>query len=308
MSTGHNTETITIHGTAHDAPNFKVPARACDCHTHVFGPADRYPYAADRLYTPGEASASDLLKLHRHLGLERVVIVHPSPYGADNACTLDALRELGERSRGVAVIDEKTTDAELEDMHDAGVRGVRLNLETSGLNDPTYASKQLKWASARVAPLGWHLQLYTNLGVLASLRDAVRGLPMPLVVDHFCRVRAELGTEQPHFDVLLELIQEGKVWVKLSAPHRISSAPDCADAATIARALVAANPDHMLWGSDWPHPGARPGTQRRADEIERFNPVNDGHALNRLAAWVNDGSVLKKILVDNPAKLYDFKP
>jgi predicted TIM-barrel fold metal-dependent hydrolase len=135
----------------------------------------------------------------------------------------------------------------------------------------------------------------------------IRTLTIPLVVDHFCRVQAALGTEQLHFDVLLNLVREGRAWVKLSAPQRISSAPDCAGADAIAKALIAANPDRMLWGSDWPHPGARPGVARKVDEIELFNPINDGRALNRLAEWVGDDSTLRKILADNPAILYDFK-
>jgi predicted TIM-barrel fold metal-dependent hydrolase len=299
-------EPIAIHNTVHDALRFQMPAGACDCHTHVFGPAERYPFAANRHYTPGDASVQELLTLQRHLGLQRVVIVHPSPYGSDNACTLDALRELGERARGVAVIDEKTSDAQLNDMHEAGVRGVRLNLETGGVNDPVYAARQLEWAAARVAPLGWHVQIFTNLAVLASLRQTIRALPVPLVADHFCRARAALGTRQPHLDVLLDLVREGRVWVKLSAPQRIADTPDCSDAGAIARALIAANPERMLWGSDWPHPGARPGVPRRVDEIEAFNPVNDGRALNRLAEWVDDENTLHKILVGNPARLYGF--
>lgn len=297
---------IKIHGTDHDVLNFSMPAQACDCHTHVFGPVKNYPYAADRQYTPGEASVSDLLALHRHLGIDRVVIVHPSPYGSDNSCTVDALRELGERSRGVAVIDESTTDADLSDMHDAGVRGVRINLETGGIHDPVRAATQLKWTNARVAPLGWHLQIFTNLAMIASLRDVINSLSVPLVIDHFGRVQASLGTQQPHFDVLLDLVRGGGVWVKLSAPQRISSAPDCADAAAIANALIKANPERMVWGSDWPHPGGRPGVPRTGDGIESFNPVNDGRALNRLSQWAGNDTILRKILVDNPAILYDF--
>ncbi len=250
---------------------------------------------------------ADLLALQRHLQFERVVVVHPSPYAADNTCTVDALRALGERARGVAVIDGTTTDAQLQDMHDAGVRGVRINLETGSVSDTVYAANQLKWASARVTPLGWHLQIYTNLAMLAALQDVIRTLPNPLVVDHFCRAQAALGTRQPHFEGLLDLVREGKVWVKLSAPQRISSAPNCEDIAPIARALIAANPDRMLWGSDWPHPGARPGVLRKVEEIEPFNPINDGQAINRLAEWVGDEATLHKILVDNPAILYGFK-
>ena len=298
---------ILIHASVHDAIDFAMPAMACDCHTHVFGPVAKYPLAASRVYTPAEASVADLLAHQRHLQLGRVVIVQPSPYAADNACTVDALLEIGERARGVAVIDEATTDAELHAMHQAGVRGVRLNLETGGIHDPAFAARQLHWASARVAALGWHVQLYTRLALVAALRDVIASLPVPVVLDHFAGARAALGIGQAHFDPLLELLGAGKVWVKLSAPQRISSAADCQDAAAIALALAGANPDRLLWGSDWPHPGARPGVPRSVAAIEAFNPVNDGRALNRLADWLADEATLRKILVDNPAALYDFK-
>lgn len=306
MKTPPSPTPLALHGATHEPLNFAMPALACDCHTHVFGPAGQFPFAADRQYTPGDATVAELLALQAHLGLERVVIVHPSPYGADNACTVDALRQLGDRARGVAVIDAATSDAELRDMHAAGVRGVRLNLETTGVSDPLLAAEQLRWASARVAPLGWHLQMYTQLSVVVSLQDQIAALPIPLVVDHFCRAPAALGVDQPGFDVLLNLVRAGKVWVKLSAPHRISNLPDCEDAKPLVQALVAANPDRMLWGSDWPHPGAKPGKPRRVDEIESFNPINDGRALNRLNEWVGDAATLHKLLVTNPQMLYDF--
>ena len=298
----------SIHGVDHTQVNFAMPTLACDCHTHVFGPAAHYPWAEGRTYTPGDASIESLLALQQVLGLGRVVIVHPSPYGSDNACTVDAVHALGARARGVAVIDDATTEAGLRAMHAAGVRGVRLNLETGDVNDTVYAATELERIAAQVAPLGWHVQLYSNLAVVGALAPVIRALPCPLVVDHFCKVQANLGTEQPHFDTLLDLVRAGRVWVKLSAPHRIASDPDSADVTAIARALMAANPARMLWGSDWPHPGARPGVPRRADAIEAFNPIDDGRALNRLAHWAQgDAALLQRILVDNPAALYDFE-
>ena len=139
-----------IHGGLHEAPLTRLPPGSCDCHTHVFGPQDQYPLAAERQYTPGIASLESMLALHDQLGIERVVIVHPSPYASDNRCTVDAVRALGERGRGVAVIDAQTSDAELQTMHEAGVRGVRINLETDGIHDPVFASRQLLWAQERV--------------------------------------------------------------------------------------------------------------------------------------------------------------
>jgi predicted TIM-barrel fold metal-dependent hydrolase len=306
MTSTQGLSPLTMHGTTHDAVAFPVPAGACDCHTHVFGPAERYPLAADRHYTPGEASAEELQAFHRHLGIERVVIVHPSPYGADNACTVDALLAIGKSARGVAVISRTTSDDELSRMHAAGTRGVRINLETAGVTDPDYAASQIQWTAARIAPLGWHLQMYARPELLASVAGVIRTLQVPLVADHFARVPARLGSDQAHLGVLLDLVASGKLWVKLSAPQRSSDAPDCADAGVIAKAFIDANPDRMLWGSDWPHPGARAGVPRRIDTVEPFNPVNDGRALNRLAEWVNDYRVLTKILVHNPAELYDF--
>lgn len=293
----------TILGVAHTAPAFAVPSGACDCHTHIFGPPEQFPLSPKRLYTPGPASIGDLLALHKALHIERVVIVHPSPYGADNACTVDAVRKLGTRARGVAVIDDTISDAMLSDMHAAGVRGVRVNLESFGQSDPAAARRQLLYAAERVAPLGWHVQTYTNLAILAALHDTILTLPTTLVVDHFGRAQASGGIAQPGFEQFLALLRSGKVYVKISAPYRISQQPQYPDAAPIARALIAANPDRIVWGTDWPHPGA---AKRDPAVIEPFRPEDNGAALNRLAEWTKSRAELQKILVDNPARLYQF--
>jgi len=308
MARGHTAsgDKMTVLGVAHSAPVFEVPSGACDCHVHVFGPVERFPFAPGRVYTPGSASVEDLLALQRALHLERVVIVQASSYGADNACTVDALQRLGARARGVAGIDAATSDTLLRDMHQAGVRGVRVNLETYGKHDPAVARELLADAARRVAPLGWHVQIYTNLSVLDSLHEAIRSLPVPLVIDHFGRADAARGVSQPGFAALVSLVRSGKAYVKLSAPHRVSGQPDHADAAVIARALIESNPDRMLWGTDWPHSGGRPGVPRRPEVIEPFTRVDDGAALNRLGSWVPDAVRLRKILAENPARLYGF--
>jgi predicted TIM-barrel fold metal-dependent hydrolase len=297
---------MTILGVAQTALAFHVPPGACDCHVHVFGPVERFPFAPERVFTPGPAAVEDLLALQRALHLERVVIVQPSSYGADNACTVDALRRLGARARGVAVIDAATDSAMLQSMHEAGVRGVRVNLETYSKHDPAVARELLEDAASRVAALGWHVQTYTNLAVLDGLHDAIQSLPVPLVVDHFGRPDAALGVSQQGFAALLSLVKSGKVYVKMSAPHRISAQPDYADAAAIARALLDANPDRVLWGTDWPHTGGRPGVSRRPDVLEPFRREDDGAALNRLESWASDTVRLRKILAENPARLYGF--
>jgi len=287
----------------HTPPAFDLPRNACDCHVHIFGPADQFPFSRKRLYTPGDASIDDLEAMHRALHIERVVIVHPSPYGADNSCTLDAVRKLGNRARGVAVIDDTTSAGMLAEMHAAGIRGVGVNLESYGESDPAVAVRQLQRAAERVAPLGWHVQTYTNLAILAALHEAILALPTTLVVDHFGRPLAARGIAQPGFEQLLALLRSGKVYVKISAPYRISHEPHYPDAAPIARALIAANPDRVVWGTDWPHPGA---AKRDPAVIEPFRREDDGAALNRLAGWTKNKTELQKILVDNPARLYQF--
>jgi len=294
---------MEVLGVSHTAPSFAVPKGACDCHVHVFGPG--FPFAAGRLYTPPPAPLEALEALHRALHFERVVIVQASPYGTDNSCLLDALARLGPRGRGVAVIDDATGDAALQAMHRAGVRGVRINLETAGQRDPAQALALLRRAAERAAPLGWHVQTYTNLAVIEALHDAILTLPTPIVVDHFGAARMALGPAQPGFEALLSLVRQGRAYVKISAAYRLSQAADYADAAPLARALIAANRDRVVWGTDWPHPGGGHG-KRSTETIEPLFREDDGRALNRLAEWEPDPAMRARILVANPQRLYDF--
>jgi predicted TIM-barrel fold metal-dependent hydrolase len=226
-----------------------------------------------------------------------VVIVHPSTYGTDNACTLDALRALGPRARGVAVIDNDFSNAELQRMHAAGIRGVRLNLESAGERDPGVARRLRVDAAERVAPFGWHVQVFAALSVIHAASATILELPVPVVVDHFGLPQGEAG-----FDSLIELVRCGKAYVKLSAPHRIAKEPDCADAAPYAQALARANPERLLWGSDWPHPAMK--RSGPADQVQPFDRIDDARALARLGEWLP--GLREKILVANPARLYDF--
>jgi predicted TIM-barrel fold metal-dependent hydrolase len=286
---------------------FEMPAGACDTHVHVFGPAEAFPYAPERRYTPGDASVADLLRLQALLDLDRVVLVQPSPYGTDNRRLLAALGQLGPRARAVAVIDPAAPEEELTAMHALGVRGARLNLESAGQHDPAVALASLRQLAARAAPLGWHLQTYTSLAVIAVLHDAILDLPVPLVIDHFGRASAAQGIGQAGFAALLSLVGSGRVHVKLSAPSRISALSDQTDTTGIARALIAANPDRMLWGSDWPHTSIRRDPARAPTAVEPFQPEDDGRALGRLHGWVDgDPDLLHRILVRNPARLYGF--
>ena len=294
-----------VLGVTHTPPDFDVPRHACDCHVHVFEPG--FPFSPTRAYTPAPATIVDLNALHRALKLDRVVIVHPSVYGADNSCTVAAVRALHGRARGVAVIDKTTSDAMLADMHDAGIRGVRINLGAIGENDPAVAKRYLQEAASRVAPLGWHVQTYAALPVLTALRDTIAGLPTTLVVDHFACADAALGADQPGLAPIYELLRAGKIYVKISGGYRSSKLAGYPDVAPLARALIAANVDHILWGTDWPHPGGgqgKPITDFAA--IEPFIPMDDGFALNRLNEWCDDRATLEKILVTNPERLYGF--
>jgi predicted TIM-barrel fold metal-dependent hydrolase len=287
--------------------NFDVPAGACDTHTHVFGDPRRFPFAAVRNYTPEPASVAEMRALHKALHTDRVVIVHPSVYGTDNSCTLDGMKQLGSIARGIAVIDEKTPESALDEMDRAGVRGIRVNLETSGQSDPAVGRQRFQEAVDRIKPRSkWHIQVYTRLSVIEGIKDQVMAAPMPVVFDHFGGAQAALGVSQPSFDTLLNLVRAGKAYVKISAPYRSSTQPpDYADVAALAKALIAANPQRMLWGSDWPHPAA-PVAHRPVTDITPLWQVDDGRIFNQLPLWAPDAALRKTILVENPAKLYGF--
>jgi len=290
-------------------PHANLPfalAGICDCHTHVFPPASQFPFAANRHYTPDTASVESLLAMHRDIGVERVVIVHPSPYGDDNSSLLWAMRTIGKSARGVAVISDTTSAEMLNTLHQGGVRGTRLNLETVGQNDPSIAQQQLLRTAKQVAPLGWHIQMYTNLGVIVGLHDTIMQSAATVVIDHFGRLNAAAGLNQPGFDALLSLVRSGKVYVKLSAGYRVSEVSGYSDLDPFAEALIAANPDRMLWGTDWPHPFPPKGTVRNPAIIEKAHAEDNMAAIRRVARWAKTQDIAKKILVDNPARLYDF--
>jgi predicted TIM-barrel fold metal-dependent hydrolase len=283
--------------------DFEVPRAACDCHVHVFDPA-RFPYVSGRVYTPPEATAEDLLALQKQLHFDRVVIVQPSVYGVDNACTLDAIKKLGSaRACGIAVIDKTISQGQLDDMAAAGMRGVRLNFETSGETNPDNARRRVLETAEQLRGRNWHIQLNAALPLVSALKDELAAVSMPVAIDHFARARSKDGISQPGFDVLLALVKSGKAYVKLSATYRISDQPPhYPDAPPIAQALINANPDRMIWGTNWPHPGR--GKTR--EDIATPYPSDDGAQINQLPRWASDQIIRKKILVDNPARLYGF--
>jgi len=287
--------------------NFSVPADACDCHTHVFGDLSRYALWPRRTYTPEPASVAEMRTLHRALHMGRVVIVQPSIYGTDNRCTLDSIRELGARARAIAVIDDETTDAQLDAMDRAGVRGIRLNLETFGQTDPAAVRRRFENAVRRVKPRKWHIQIYTRLSVIEGLREQIEAAGIPIVFDHFGGARSSLGVDQPGFKALVDLVRGGSTYVKISGAYRSSDkSPDYADATPLAKALIAANAERILWGTDWPHPNSAPPAGQALDVVTPLLQIDDGRLLNQLAIWAPDDGVRQVILVGNPARLYRF--
>jgi predicted TIM-barrel fold metal-dependent hydrolase len=290
------------------AVDFTMPAGACDCHVHIVGDPARFPMAADRIYTPPQASPDMLQDLQRDLHLEHVVLVQPSFYGADNSALLDAMKQIGpNRVRGVVVVGETASSADLDAMAKAGVRGVRINLETAGEFDPAVAAKKLETAIFQCQPRNWHIQLYTRPSVIAALSEMLSKSPVPLVFDHFAGAQVAQGVAQPGFDAVLALVRSGKAYVKISAPYRASKMKmPYGDIAPVAASLVAANPDRVLWGSDWPHTDSTRLPGRLPTDISPFLTVDDGAILNQLRHWVPDATLSQKILTDNPARLYGF--
>ena len=287
--------------------NFDIPAGACDCHTHIHGDPEKFPFFSGRVYTPELASPEEMSALHKALHIERVVIVTPSVYGTDNSATLFGMKARGATARGVAVIDDKTPEGDLDAMGKAGIRGIRLNLATGGVSDPAVGRSRFQAAVERVKNRGWHIQLFTSLAMISAIKDLVAASPVPVVFDHFGGAQAALGPEQPGFSDLLELVKSGKAYVKISGAYRASKlGPDYADAAPLARALIAANSDRIVWGTDWPHPDSVTPPGKKPSDVTPLFQIDDGRLLDQLPAWAPEASIRKKILVDNPTQLYGF--
>lgn len=283
-----------------------LPAGACDCHTHVIGDRATYPMVADRHYTPALASHEDLLAHLARNGLQRVVIVQPSVYGTDNRCMLDSLDRLDGAGRGVAVLDESADDGSLRALHRRGVRGLRVNLESAGARNADAAHSVLLNWSERIAPLGWHLQVYAALDVIASLAERLATLPVPVVLDHFAMVPATTAQDDPRITPLLALLRDGNAYVKLSAPYRLAASghPDREQVSAWARTFVQAAPERMLWGSDWPHTARDPG--KAAHEESTYRKFPEDALIHGIGEWLPTASLRQQVLVENPARLYGF--
>lgn len=273
-------------------PRLQVPPGATDCHVHVFGPSPRYPYSAQRGYTPPDSTVDDLLFMHAQLGIDRVVLTQPSVYGTDNSAILDAMATVPDRARAIVALPPTVGDDELVELDRAGVRGIRLNLDNvGGMPMPLESVPEI---AERIADLGWHIEFLFPGGELVDLAPLLSALPVPVSVAHFAYMTLDVSS--PPFKELLRLVGEGQLWVKLSAPNRVSAVdlPPYDDVAPLAHALVEANSDVLLWATDWPHPN-------------KFGDMpNDADLLEAFGEWITDEELRNKILVDNPARLYGF--
>ena len=285
----------------------KIPPLSCDSHMHVFGPPGKYPGAPTRQYSPTEMPFGAYAPLARKLGLERVVLVQPSAYGTDNRCMLDTLRHEPKHMRGVAVIDPAIADAELDAMHAAGVRGARLNLMSPRIDSIDAAGRLLEPVAARIARLGWHIQIYADPGIVAPIASVIRSLPVPVVLDHMAGARDHHGVDAPDFVALLELLAAGGCWVKVSGADIVTKRDHgFAGAAPFMKALIGANPGRLVWGTDWPHLVHHSGAMGDAAPPAGYRPVDETELLDLLCESVPDEATLHRILVDNPQRLYGF--
>ena len=276
-------------------PKYIPPPGACDTHCHIFGPAAKFPYAPERRYTPPDSPRERLRALHQRLGLERAVLVQASCHGADNRAMLDAIAwsrafEPGGAWRGVAMVGSEATEREIEALHAGGVRGVRFNFvrHLGGAPDARVFERTL----AMIEPFAWHVVLHFDAEDIEGHAEMFRRLRVPFVIDHMGRVQAQHGLDQRPFRMLLDLMRNKLAWVKVSGAERVSAAgKPFHDAVPFAAALVDAAPDRVLWGTDFPHPNVK------------VMP-NDGELVDLFAKVVSDERLRKRILVDNPARLY----
>jgi 2-pyrone-4,6-dicarboxylate lactonase len=287
--------TPTIPGPDPDTkiPKFRLPALACDAHCHIFGPGSKYPYAADRPYTPPDAPLQAFRALHARLGVGRAVIVNASVHGTDNRVALDAIAAGHGAYRAVANIDDEITERQLRGLHDGGFRGCRFNFvrHLGGVPDLRVFDRVIQM----IAPLGWHVDLHFDAIDLPEYAQMLARLPVRYTIDHMARVKAADGLDQLSFQTLIELMQrDEKCWVKVCGCERVSSAgPPFVDAVPFARRIIETAPDRVIWGTDWPHPNVK------------VMP-NDGDLVDLIPLFAPEPEIQQMILVANPARLFEF--
>lgn len=284
----------------YSAINFEIPVNACDSHVHIFGPFDKYPLADDRSYTPGEFSAEEFIAHLDRIGFERGVLVTASVCGTNNGSILHGLKKYPDRFRGIVVPDIDVSDKELDEWHALGVRGARFNLlriNGQAMYRNGVGIEVLEKLAPKFADRGWHAQIWAHAPDLPELAPRLLSLGLPLVIDHMGRMDTAHGLNNPGFQFLCKLLSEGKGWVKISGADRIGQvSKNYEDVDPFAKALINANPEQVVWGTDWPH----------INYFESSKIPDDGNLLNLLPRWMEDSKDRYKVLVSNPARLYDF--
>jgi 2-pyrone-4,6-dicarboxylate lactonase len=281
---------------APSAAKFTVPPGTIDSHAHIFGAPGSYPYSAARGYTPPEANLQSYLALHKALGgIERAVLTQPSVYGTDNSCMLDVVENMNGKFLAVVAVDQDVTDKQLEDFHARGARGARVNIVDKG-GMPFDGITAVRKFTERIKDLGWHLELLIHAHEFDNLRATMNRMAVDVSFGHLGYMRTDHGINHPGFSKFLDLLRDGHAWVKLTGSYRITTSTTTPydDVAPFAKALIAANEDRVVWGTDWPHPSLK------------GNMPNDGALMDHLADWAPDEAVRKKILVDNAQMLYGF--
>ena len=278
------------------SPKRGLPRRACDTHAHIMGPKASFAYSPARIYTPPDCLLSDYLHMLDTLGVERAVLVQPSVYGTDNTVMLEAMKTASGRLRGVAVVEEDISETDLKALNDAGVRGVRVNIVDVKERKPgTLPMAALTKLALRIAPLGWHMEFLMHADEFPDLDRLFADFPVEIVLGHLGYLTIGKAPDDPGFQALLRLMKTGRSWVKLTGPYRITGAPlPYGDTAPYARALLEANRERVLWGTDWPH------------VMLKGKMSNDGDLADVLFDWIPDANLRQQVLVLNPAKLYRF--
>jgi len=276
-------------------PAFAMPRGATDTHFHIFGPMAQYGFSNKRIYTPPDALLADWQRLANTLGVERGVIVQPSVYGTDNSVALANLKAMKDKWRAVVVVEDSINDKELDAMHMVGVRGIRFNVVDVATEKGVLPIHRVRRMAERIAPLGWHVQFLMHVDDYPDLEKMFDGFPTDIVVDHFGYMKASKGPQHPGFQAFLRLMKSGRCWCKFTGAYRISAHDmPYPDITPLAHAIINANPERVVWGSDWPHP-------KHEDAMP-----NDGELCDRLLEWVPDAAIRDKVLAANPAKLYGF--
>ncbi len=281
-----------------------IPAGACDCHVHIVGDQGAYPMLPDRPYTAGPATVTDLRAHLSRLGLARAVIIQPSFYGTDNRLLVDSLAAMQGDGRGVAVLADDVDDATLTALHDAGVRGVRINLESVGASDPETVARAFGTWAGRLRGQGWHIQTYASLDAIAGAAPRLQGLGLPVVLDHFSTIPARLPLDDARVRAVLDLVASGAAYVKLSASYRIDQGATPAQVAALARAFLQANPERVVWASDWPHTNRAPG--KLPTEVSPYRDIDPRGLRAEIDAWLPQEDLRARVLVHNAARLYGF--